>query len=207
MRGFQYNVGIDSRCVVDFVVPGMDDWLAIDIADEGDQAFLEFVFGGDADVAQHRTRQLREEALDEVEPRPVRRREREGKAPNRLGGEPSRRLARDMGGMIVENDLDCRVGGVGGVEEPEELNELTAAVAFLDQGMDVTGEQIDASHQGQGAVARVLVIAHYGRAGAGKWRGSRRGAADRPDTLRLVVRGDWDALRPAISGPALAPFC
>jgi hypothetical protein len=46
----------------------VDDWLAIDIADEGHQAFFEFVFGGDADVAQHRTRQLGEEALDEVEP-------------------------------------------------------------------------------------------------------------------------------------------
>ena len=39
-------------------MPGVDDWLAIDIADEGHQAFLEFVFGGDADVAQDRARQL-----------------------------------------------------------------------------------------------------------------------------------------------------
>ena len=31
-------------------------------------AFLEFVFGTDAGVAQHRTRQLEEEALDEIEP-------------------------------------------------------------------------------------------------------------------------------------------
>ena len=46
----------------------MDDWLAIDVLDEGHQAFFEFVFGADADVAQHRTRQLGEEALDEIEP-------------------------------------------------------------------------------------------------------------------------------------------
>jgi hypothetical protein len=46
----------------------VDDWLAIDVVDEGHQAFLEFVFGTDADVAQHRTRQLGEEALDEIEP-------------------------------------------------------------------------------------------------------------------------------------------
>jgi hypothetical protein len=32
-------------------------------------------------------------------------------------------------------------------------------VAFLDQGMDVTGEEIDPCHQGQGAVALVFVIA------------------------------------------------
>jgi hypothetical protein len=34
----------------------------------------------------------------------------EGKAANGLRGEPARGLARDMGGMVVENDLD---GGVG----------------------------------------------------------------------------------------------
>ena len=57
-----------SRCIVDFVAPSVDHWLAIDVADEGDQAFLELVFAADADVAQHRTRQLGEEALDEIEP-------------------------------------------------------------------------------------------------------------------------------------------
>ena len=57
-----------SCCIVDFVAPSVDHWLAIDVADEGDQAFLEFVFAADADVAQHRTRQLGEEALDEIEP-------------------------------------------------------------------------------------------------------------------------------------------
>ena len=45
----------------------MEDWLAIDIVNEGHQAFLEFVFGADADVAQHRTRELGEEALDDIE--------------------------------------------------------------------------------------------------------------------------------------------
>jgi hypothetical protein len=74
---------------------------------------------------------------------PMRRREREGKAANGLRGEPARGLARDMGGMVVENDLDGGVGGVGGVEELEKLDEFATAVAFLDQGMDVTGEQID----------------------------------------------------------------
>src|SRR5580704_8908569 len=44
--------------------------------------------------------------------------------------------ARDMSGMVVENDFDRGVGGVGGVEELEKFNEFTTAVAFLDQGMD-----------------------------------------------------------------------
>jgi hypothetical protein len=65
------------------------------------------------------------------------RREREGNAADRLRGEPCRGLARDMGRMVVEDDLDCRLDGVGRVEELEELDEFAAAVAFLEQGMDV----------------------------------------------------------------------
>ena len=91
------------------------------------------------------------------------RREGEGEAPDRLRGEPGRGLARDMGGMVVEDDLDGGVGGVGRVKQLEELDEFAAAVAFLDQGVDVTGKQIDACHQGQRAVALVFVIAHHGR--------------------------------------------
>jgi hypothetical protein len=68
-------------------------------------------FGGDAGLAQHRVRQLREEALDEIDPLHVDRREREGKAPNALDGKPGRGLARDMGGMVIENDLGPGVGG------------------------------------------------------------------------------------------------
>ena len=41
-----------SRCIVDFVAPSVDDWLAIDVVDEGQQSFLEFVFRVDADVAE-----------------------------------------------------------------------------------------------------------------------------------------------------------
>src|SRR5690349_1186665 len=73
-------------------------------------------------------------------------RECEGKALDRLHGKPARGLARDMGGMVVEDDLDRVVGGVGGVEKLEKLDEFTTAVAFLDQGMDVTAEQIDTCH-------------------------------------------------------------
>jgi hypothetical protein len=29
---------------IDLVVPGMEDWLTIDVSDEGHQAFLELVF-------------------------------------------------------------------------------------------------------------------------------------------------------------------
>jgi hypothetical protein len=57
-----------SCCIIDFVAPGVDDGLAIYLFNKGHQAFPEFGFGADADVAQHRTRQLGEEALNEIEP-------------------------------------------------------------------------------------------------------------------------------------------
>ena len=57
-----------SCCIIDFVAPSVDDGLAIDIGNKGHQAFPEFVFGADTDVAQDRTRQLGEEALNEIEP-------------------------------------------------------------------------------------------------------------------------------------------
>src|SRR5438045_7859521 len=96
--------------------------------------------------------------------------------------------------MGVEDHLD---GGGGGVEELEKLDEFATAVAFLDQGTDVTSEQIDPGHQGQGAVALVLVIAHHGRADAGQWRAIRRGRPDRLDSGFLVVRDEGEALATA----------
>src|SRR5258708_39756089 len=96
-------------------------------------------------------------------------RESEGKAPNGLSGKPSRGLLRGMGGMVVQNDFNCGVGRVGFVEDLQELDELPAAVALFDKGVDFTGQQIDACHQGQSAVALVLVIPHDSGANAGKW--------------------------------------
>src|SRR5207244_10145785 len=72
-------------------------------------------------------------------------------------------------------------------------DKFAAAVALFDNGVDVTGEQIDARHQGQGAVALVLVITHDGGADAGKWRTVRRGRADRLDPRFLIVRNDGKA--------------
>jgi hypothetical protein len=128
----------------------------------------------------------------------MRRREREGKAPDRLRGQPARGLARDMGGMVVEDDLDRGVGRVGGVEELKKLNEFATAMALLDQGMNVTGEQIDPRHQSQGAMAFVLMITHHGRAGAGQWWAIRRGRTDCLDPGFLVVRDDSKAPAAAV---------
>jgi hypothetical protein len=50
----------------------------------------------------------------------MRRRECEGEAANELRCQPARGLARDMGGMVVENGLDRGVGRIGGIEEQLE---------------------------------------------------------------------------------------
>jgi hypothetical protein len=42
--------------------------------------------------------------------------------------------------MIVEDQLDRRKGRIGAIEKLEEFNEFAAAVAILDQGMDLAGE-------------------------------------------------------------------
>src|SRR5215468_869918 len=80
------------------------------------------------------------------------RRECEGEAASGLRRQPARGLVRDMGGMVVENDLDRSVSRIGGIEQLEKFNEFAAAVAFLDEGVNVTGEQIDTGHQGQCAI-------------------------------------------------------
>ncbi len=77
--------------------------------------------------------------------------------------EPSLGLLGDMCGVIIENQLDRRVGRIGGVENLEELDEFAAAVAVLDEGVNLPGEQINAGQQTDRAVALVLVIAREGR--------------------------------------------
>ena len=42
----------------------MNDRIVVEVVDGGHEAVLELLFGGDADVAQNRTGELREEALD-----------------------------------------------------------------------------------------------------------------------------------------------
>ena len=49
--------------------------------------------------------------------------------------------------MIVEDQLDRRVGWIGGVEKLEEFDEFAAAVAVLDQSVNRAGEEIDAGQQ------------------------------------------------------------
>jgi hypothetical protein len=69
--------------------------------------------------------------------------------------------------MIVENQLDRRMGRVGGIEKLEEFDELMAAMAILDQSVNLTGEQIDAGQQADRAITLIFMIAREGRMGTG----------------------------------------
>ena len=95
-------------------------------------------------MAQHRACQLGEEALDKIEPRTVLGREGELETADRLIGEPSLGLLGDVRGMIVEGQLDRRMGWIGGVEKLEEFDEFAAAVAILDESVNLASEQVDA---------------------------------------------------------------
>lgn len=68
---------------------------------------------GTPNAVEYRACQLGEEAVDEIEPRSVRRCDGQGEAANRLIDEPGCGITRDMGGVIVEDDLDCGVAFLG----------------------------------------------------------------------------------------------
>jgi hypothetical protein len=122
----------------------VNDGIAIEIIHGGDEGVLEFLFGGDADVAQDGAGEFGKEALDEIEPGAVLGCEREFEPVRGLAGEPGSGLFGDMRGMIVEDQLDRRVGRIGGVEKLEEFDEFAAAMAILDQRMDLAGDEVDA---------------------------------------------------------------
>src|SRR5215207_11241943 len=117
--------------------------MAIDVLDTGHDALLELVLGCHPDVAQDRSGELGEETLDEVEPGAVLGCERELETAGRSSGKPSSGFPGDVCGMIVEDQLDRGISRIGCIEQFEELDELSAAVAVSDQGMHLAGEQID----------------------------------------------------------------
>src|SRR5205823_5144125 len=137
------------------VGPGVDDGMAIDIVDAGHNPLLEFLFRRHANVTQDRASKLGEEALNEIEPGAVFGREGELEAAARSSGEPSLGFSRDVRRVIIEDQLDRGAGGIDCIEQLEEFDELTAAVAISDQGMDLPGEQIDPSQQAERAMALV----------------------------------------------------
>ena len=141
----------------------MDNRSFVEVIHGSHDAVLEFLFGCDADVSQDGAGKLGEEALDQVQPGAVRGREGELEAARRSSSEPGFCLLGDVGGMIVEDQTDRRMDRIGGIDELQKLDELTATVAVLDQGMDFAGDEIDPGQQADRAVALVLKLAREGR--------------------------------------------
>ncbi len=106
-----------------------------------------------------------EEALDEVEPGAVLGREGKFEAAGRSCIEPGSGLSRDLGGMIVEDQLDRGAGRIGGIGKLEEFDELSAAVAVFDESVDLPGPQIDSSQQAERAMTPIPKIARWKQEG------------------------------------------
>ena len=132
--------------------------MSVDVVDGGDDAVLEFLLGGDADVPEHRASELGEEALDEVEPGAVLGSEDETEAALSLVGEPASGFLGDMRGVIVEDQRDRGARWIGRVEAFEKRDELARAMAILDAGVNLAGQQIDAGEQADRPVADIFVI-------------------------------------------------
>ena len=66
--------------------------------------------------------------------------------------------------MIVEDQLDRRMGRISGVEKLEKFDEFATAVAIPDEGVNLAAQQINPGQQTDGAVALVFMIAREGRA-------------------------------------------
>jgi hypothetical protein len=91
---------------------------------------------------------------------------------------------------FVEDHLDRRMGWIRGIDELEEFDEFAAAMAVLDQGVNLAGEQIDTGQQTDCAIALVLVIAREGRMFAGLRRQVRGGRSERLNAGLLVIGDD-----------------
>ena len=113
----------------------------------------------------------------------------EGEAAVTLSGEPFVGFLGHMRRMIVEDDLDRRVGRISCIELLEEANKFARAVAVFDAGMNFSGEQVDPCQQAQCPVALLFMVACDTRMLARYRRQVRSSVGDRLDA-RLLVIGD-----------------
>ena len=174
----------------------MDDGMAIDVVDAGDDALLEFVLSMPLGYGAGREQANFEEALDQVRPGAVLGREGEVEAAWRPGVEPGSGFPRNVCGMVVEDQLDRGAGRIpGGIEKLEESMNSPAAVArSLTSAWTLPVEQIDPGQQAERAMAFVLMIRAKLACAAWHWRQIRCRRGDGLDSRLLVVRDDRDRL-------------
>ena len=81
--------------------------------------------------------------------------------------------------MMVEDQLDRCMRRIGGVDQLEEFDELAAAVTILDQGANLSSQQINAGQQSDGPETLVFGVARKGGMCAGLGRQVRGRGRDR----------------------------
>jgi hypothetical protein len=91
-----FKVRIISGSLIEFVAPGVNDGILVEVVHGSHDAILEFLFGDDADVAEDGAGELLKKALNEIEPGGVYRCEGEFEAAGGLIGEPGCGLFADV---------------------------------------------------------------------------------------------------------------
>jgi hypothetical protein len=167
----------------------VDDRLAVDVIKVCQDPLFEFGFGCDPYVTQHGAGHLREEAFHQIQPRAVFRGKHQGEASLWPGRQPSVGFLRNMGGVIIQDQLDGGIRGISCIEQFEEADEFARPMALLDTRMHRTGEQIDPGERAECPMTLVFMVASEGVMFARLWWQVGCGIADRLDA-RLFVAGD-----------------
>ena len=108
--------------------PGEGLWVVVGLVEEAVDGDLEVDNGAEDAAFQAPLRELREEALDGIEPGAGGRHEVEGEA--LVAAEPGAHLGMLVGGVVVEDHMDALAGRDIGLDGVEEADELLVAVAL-----------------------------------------------------------------------------
>src|SRR5258708_8526906 len=124
---------IISGSLGELVGPCMDDGMAIDVVDAGHDAFFELVLRVHPDVTQDGAGELREEALDEIEPGAVLGCEGEPEASRWSSVEPGSCFFRYVGGMIINDHLHLGAVPIHALQTLQEFHKLPTPAAASSQ--------------------------------------------------------------------------
>jgi hypothetical protein len=125
----------------------------------------------------------------------------EAEATLRPSGEPGVGLSRDVGRIVVEDQLDGCSGRIGVIEPLKEADEFPRPMAILYTRMHLAGQQVDPGQQAQRAMTFVFMIAGKSRMNPGLRRQIGCRVADRLDPRLLIIRDDRDVTRTGFCGP------
>ena len=92
--------------------------------------------------------------------------------------------------MVVQDHQDPGLRRIGGVQPPQEGDELPTAMAWHDGAMHVAGEQVETRHQGERPVTPVFVVAPEGGMASGCRGQVGRHRADRLNARLFVIRDE-----------------